>query len=163
MNGFVVMSKLPYRNNVSCIVFKKNKFLLVQKNNWPENFWKFPQGGMEEGETYKQTAKRELTEELGTDKFRIIALSKYDNRFDWDDEAVRLAGYRWRGQIQKFFLIKFIGDNSDIDLDKDELRQYEWVSQDELYSHIDHDNKNFTNYKNIIEKIVEEFHKYFSK
>lgn len=44
------VANLPYRNNVSCIVFRGDKFLVVQLNDWPENWWKFPQGGIEQDE-----------------------------------------------------------------------------------------------------------------
>ena len=48
------VSRLPYRNNVSCILFREDKYLLVQLNEWPEHWWKFPQGGIRKGESEKE-------------------------------------------------------------------------------------------------------------
>ncbi len=152
---------LPYRKNVSCIVFKNNKFLLVQLHGWPDNFWKFPQGGISTNELEKTAARRELIEELGTDKFKFIRKSIYKNKYDWTDDAVKLAGKRWRGQIQKFFLVEYLGDNKDIKINKNEVSRYKWVGIDNLYSHIDHDDNNFRNYKQTIDKILQEFKRYF--
>lgn len=161
MNKPIGFKDLPYRNNVSCILFKKKNFLLVQHIKWPENFWKFPQGGIDEGETEEEAARRELLEELGTDKFKFIAKSSHTNKYDWEDESVKLAGFRWRGQIQRFFLVEYLGNDKDIKINKNEFRRYEWVSLKDLYFRIDHNNKDFRNYKETIEKIVEEFKQHF--
>ena len=163
MNKLVQTKKLSYRDNVSCIVFKGDKFLLVQQIKWPENFWKFPQGGVNGGETEEQAAKRELLEELGTNKFRFIGKSIQINKYDWDDESVKLAGHRWRGQIQKFFLVECLGDDRDIKLNANELRRYKWVKLKNLFVHIDHNNKNYTNYKSSIEKILQAFNDCFTQ
>lgn len=152
---------LPYRNNVSCVVFKKKKFLLVQQISWPDNFWKFPQGGIDDDESEEVAAHRELLEELSTDKFKFIAKSKHINQYDWTDDAVKLAGNKWRGQIQKFFLVEYLGNDQDIKINEDEIKKYKWVGLKDLFLHIDSDNKNFKHYKNTIEKIISEFKKYF--
>jgi len=148
------ISHLPYRNNISCIVFKDRKFLLVQRTGWPKHFWKFPQGGVNNGEAEETAARRELMEELGTDKFKFIAKSSNTNLYDWTDDAVRKAGNKWRGQLQKFFLVEYLGSGKDIKTDKNEIQQHLWVDEKDLFSHIDHNNKNFTNYKNTIKKIL---------
>ena len=155
-----ISNKLPYRKNVSCIVFKKKRFLLVQLINWPDNFWKFPQGGVRKNESEENAAHRELIEELNTDKFKFIAKSTYTNKYDWTKDVIKLAKNRWRGQIQKFFLMEYLGDDKDIKINKDEIKRYKWVELNELYTHIDNDNKNFKNYKNTIEKVILEFKKY---
>jgi len=151
------IDKLPYRNNVSCVTVKADKFLLIQNNDWLKNWWKFPQGGVEEEETLEEAASRELQEELGSDKFRIIGRSTKINQYDWNDESLKLAGYRWRGQIQKFLLVEFFGTYKDIKINLKEIRQYKWVTIGELWSNIDHEDKNFTNYKSTIERVLREF------
>lgn len=151
------ISRLPYRKNVSCIVFKENKFLVVQLNDWLENWWKFPQGGIEKDETEEEAAKRELFEELGTNKFKFHGKSKYTNQYDWPDLTIEETGFRWRGQFQKFFLVEFLGDDSDINIDPEEVRKYKWVGRHELFDHIYHDDKIFANYKNVVGKILREF------
>lgn len=151
------ISKLPYRDSVSCVIFKGNKFLLVQLIGWPDNWWKFPQGGIKEGESEKEAVRRELLEELGSENFKIIAKSSHTNKYDWSDFALKLAGYRWRGQIQKFFLVEYLGTNKEIKINKKEVQQYKWAGLNDLFASIDHKDKIFTNYKNTIEKVLKEF------
>lgn len=151
------INNLPYRNNVCCVVYKEKKFLLLQGKGCPTNWWKFPQGGINTEEIIEQAAIRELKEETGSDNFKIIGLSKNSNIYDWNDESVRLAGYRWRGQDQKYLIVEYFGETSDISLNVDETQAYKWVTLENLWSSIDHEDKNFTNYKNTIEKVLKEF------
>lgn len=148
--------KLPYRDNVSCLVFKKDRFLLVQLNDWPKNFWKFPQGGVKEGETEEKAVTRELIEELGTDKFRIVAKSSYVHRFNWDRDSVEKAGFRWKGQKQKLYLVEFLGTNKDIKINTDEVQDYKWVKKEELTKHFCHGHKLFADYDLVIKKVLKE-------
>lgn len=153
------ISKLPYRSNVACVIFKKDKFLIVHHPYWPSNFWKFPQGGVDGNEIKEIAAKRELQEELGTDKFKVIDKSKFTNQYDWSDDSLEKAGYRWRGQIQTFYLVEFLGNDQDIVVNQEEIDNFRWVDKEELFTLIDHDDKNFTNYKDTIAKILNEFKK----
>ena len=147
---------LPYRNNVCCVVFQGEYFLLLQGKGWSNDWWKFPQGGINSDETLEQAALRELKEETGANDFKIIGVSNNFNIYDWNDESVKLAGYRWRGQNQKYLLIEYFG-SKDINIDINETQGYKWVTISDLWYSIDHDDKNFTNYKNTIEKVLKEF------
>ena len=151
------IQNLPYRDNVCCIVFKGKRFLLVQNLGFKDNWWKFPQGGIEKNETAEEAAKRELFEEIGNKNFKIIGKSSYTNQFDWSDESLKLAGYRWRGQIQQFFLVEYTGSEKEIKINEKETQAYKWAGLKEMFVSIDHDDKNFTNYKNTIEKVLLEF------
>ena len=91
---------LPYRNNVAGVLFRGNQFLLLQREDWKDNHWKFPQGGVNDGEGDEDALNGELVEEIGTDKFEIIGKAGVINSYDWDDYAVEKAGFRWRGQFQ---------------------------------------------------------------
>lgn len=153
------VSHLPYRNNVSCVLFREDKYLLVQLNDWPEHWWKFPQGRIHKGESEKEAIHRELQEELGISKINIIKKSFRTNKYDWSPDSVKLAGYRWRGQIQKFYLVEYLGNDDEIVINKDELNQYRWVEFKNLFEHIDHNHQNFSNYKRMIEKVLIEFGK----
>lgn len=148
---------LPYRNNVSCIVFREKRFLLVQLTGWPDNWWKFPQGGIEEGELEETAVQRELLEELGNKNFRIVGISAHTNRYNWSADYVEKADYRWRGQIQKFCLVKYLGEDEEIKINRDEVQQFKWVELKNLFADIDHDHPLFANYKNTIEKVLEDF------
>jgi len=151
------INKLPYRNNVSGVIIKDDLYLLVQRIDWPDNHWKFPQGGIDKNETEEEALKRELLEEIGTNKFKIIGKSVNINQYDWDDYSIEKAGFKWRGQYQKFFFVEFLGNDVDINIDKNDIKKYVWVKRGELKKYIDHDNKNFTNYFLTIEKIIQEF------
>jgi len=149
---------LPYRKNVSCIVFRGDKYLLVQLADWEENWWKFPQGGMEVGEIGKDTIRRELLEELGISKFKIIAKSKYTNLYDWPKEIVIKRGLKWRGQDQIFYLVQYLGNESDIKISNpNEVKKFQWVTKAEFFDLIDQKEKIFSGYKKVIKKIFNEF------
>lgn len=150
-------SKLPYRDNASCIVFKGDKFLLVQLQGWDESFWKFPQGGLKKGESFEDAAKRELLEELGIENFKIIGKSKRVNKYDWDDHTIKLAGSKWRGQVQHFLMVEFLGDEKEIKVFGDEIQDFKWVSWDELFRHIGHDHKVFEGYAEAVKDAIQEF------
>lgn len=150
-------NKLPYRDNVSCVVYRDIEFLLLQRKGWPKNWWKFPQGGIDKGESVEEAAIRELKEETGNNSFKIKGISKHLNIYDWNDEAFKLANYNWRGQKQKYILIEYFGEVDDITLDPNETQDYKWVSLEDLWSNINHDDKNFSKYKETIEKVLKEF------
>ena len=97
--------------------------------------WQMPQGGIDPGETPRQAAIRELKEEVGTDKAEILAESRSWLRYDLPKELrARLGGMwggRYRGQQQKWFAMRFTGENSDIDpaaTEHPEFDAWEWVA-----------------------------------
>ena len=141
------------------MIFKDDKFLLVQLIGWPENFWKFPQGGLEPGETEEEAIRRELSEELGIKKYRLIGVSSHTNQYDWADNSVKLAGFRWRGQIQKFYFVEYLGKAEKIKVNRGEVQNYKWADLNDLLISIDHEHKDFANYKNSIQKALAEFNK----
>ncbi len=106
---------------------KGRMYLLLQRIDWEDIYWKFPQGGVDKGETDIVAINRELYEELGTNKFKIIRKSKIVNKYDWDPQSVKLAGNRWRGQIQSFFVVEFVGADREIKL-SEEIKNYKWIN-----------------------------------
>ena len=92
--------------------------------------WQMPQGGIDPGETPSQAAFRELEEEVGTGKAETLAETQGWLHYDLpSDIAARMWSGRWRGQRQKWFLMRFTGNDADINLatGHPEFDAWEWV------------------------------------
>jgi putative (di)nucleoside polyphosphate hydrolase len=97
--------------------------------------WQMPQGGIDWGETPREAAMRELEEEIGTAKAEVVAESRDWLTYDFPSElAGRKWGGRFRGQRQKWFLMRFTGCDGDIDLGSQhaEFDAVRWVEPEEL-------------------------------
>jgi putative (di)nucleoside polyphosphate hydrolase len=97
--------------------------------------WQMPQGGIDWGETPREAAMRELEEEIGTDKAEIVAESRGWMTYDFPPlVAGQVWGGRFRGQRQKWFLMRFTGCDADIDLGSKhpEFDAFRWVDPEEL-------------------------------
>jgi putative (di)nucleoside polyphosphate hydrolase len=101
--------------------------------SWPA--WQMPQGGIDPGETPAQAAFRELHEETGTDKAEIVAESRQWLHYDLPPSIAASAWRgRYRGQQQKWFLMRFLGDEADININihDAEFDAWKWVMPAEL-------------------------------
>jgi putative (di)nucleoside polyphosphate hydrolase len=97
--------------------------------------WQMPQGGIDPGEPPLDAALRELKEEIGTDKVKLLGESQGWLRYDLPAELSRGTwGGRYRGQRQKWFAMRFTGDDSDINLATahPEFDAWKWVSPEQL-------------------------------
>jgi putative (di)nucleoside polyphosphate hydrolase len=97
--------------------------------------WQLPQGGIDRGESPRDAALRELKEEVGTDKAEFLAESAQWLRYDVPQGiAGRLWGGRYRGQMQKWFAMRFTGTDGDIDVATahPEFNAWRWVAAAEL-------------------------------
>ena len=117
------------------IVYRKSdgKFLLVHKPR-ENHAWQFPQGGIDEGETPEEAAKRELLEELGTRDFEGFKRSKHVYFYEFPIGYSR-EGYT--GHKQMYLLVEFLGEEQDIKLDANELDEFRWVYQTELPDYLE--------------------------
>ena len=94
-----------------------------------------PQGGIDEGEDLRSAALRELKEEIGTDKAEILAETQRWLRYDLPIELVERARHgSWRGQRQKWFVMRFTGNDDDINLatGHPEFSAWKWVPAQQL-------------------------------
>jgi len=92
--------------------------------------WQMPQGGIDEGEEPFASAMREMMEEVGTNKAELIAQSKGWHDYDLPDHLVpKLWGGKFRGQRQKWFCLRFTGNDSDINIATahPEFSHWQWV------------------------------------
>lgn len=99
--------------------------------------WQMPQGGIDDGEDPKTAALRELEEETGTSNGEIIGETEGWLTYDLPDELLgqALKG-KYRGQIQKWFAVRFLGQDSEININptdhKPEFDAWEWRKMEEL-------------------------------
>ncbi|AWK87408.1 RNA pyrophosphohydrolase [Azospirillum thermophilum] len=97
--------------------------------------WQMPQGGIDEGETAREAAMRELEEEIGTGKAEILAVSAGLHRYDLPDHLLgKVWKGRWRGQEQVWIAARFTGSESDIDLATahPEFDAWKWIDPETL-------------------------------
>lgn len=135
------MSELPYRLCVGAALFNPAGHVLVARRADLPNAegaaggWQLPQGGMNTGEDPRNAVLRELAEEIGTRKARIIGEHPEWLSYDFPPGLVGPLGGRYRGQRQRWFALRFEGRDEDIRLDLDphpEFDAWRWAMLDEL-------------------------------
>ena len=127
----------PYRRGVGAVLFdKRGRVLVARRLDTPRAAWQLPQGGLEAGESPRRAVLRELAEEIGTARARIMGECRRWLAYDLPPAlAARSWGGRYRGQKQKWFALRFIGRDSDIRLDADtnpEFGAWKWIPLENL-------------------------------
>src|SRR5271156_5655928 len=126
----------PYRLRVGMVLLNSDGLIFVGRRGDPTaEAWQMPQGGIDPGEEPRATAMRELAEEVGTDKAEIIAESRDWLSYDLPPELADVVWKgRYRGQRQKWFAMRFLGQDSDIDLatGHPEFEAWRWMPADQL-------------------------------
>jgi putative (di)nucleoside polyphosphate hydrolase len=129
-------SDLPYRPCVGIMLFNQDGKVFVGKRiDQTVEGWQMPQGGIDKGEEPKQAVLRELREEVGTDKAEILGEMEDWVTYDLPKHLIGVAFHgRYRGQKQKWFALRFTGQDADIDLTahEPEFADYKWVELKEL-------------------------------
>ena len=127
---------LPLRSGVGIIVLNKvNKVFVAKRIDNPKNFWQMPQGGVNEGEDYLTAALRELKEETSITNVELV--SELDGFITYNLPD-RLLGIIWKGkykgQKQKWFLMRYLGDDTEINIQtkKPEFLDWKWVDLKEI-------------------------------
>jgi len=132
--------KLPFRPGVGMMIINQNNRIFVGKRiDSKTNGWQMPQGGINLGETPSAAALREMAEEIGSSQGKIIAESKKWYSYRLPPFLVhKLWGGKYCGQRQKWFLIRFTGQDSDINVKTKhpEFDSWQWVGFNELLENI---------------------------
>ena len=130
------LSNLPLRSGVGIVVLnKENKVFVAKRIDNPKNFWQMPQGGVDEGEDFLKAAYRELEEETSIKNVELIKELDGTITYELPD---RLLGLIWkgkyRGQKQKWFLMRFVGSDSEINIKTKhpEFLEWKWVELDKI-------------------------------
>jgi len=129
------LKDLPYRNGVGIMIFNDQKKIFVGKRIDNQEAWQMPQGGVDEDEDFETAAKRELFEETGIQSIRIVQSSKQEFIYDLPNHLLgKIWKGKYKGQKQKWFLMKFLGPDSEINISQKhpEFNEWKWVDLDEL-------------------------------
>ena len=125
---------LPLRSGVGIVLLNnQNKVFVAKRIDNPKNFWQMPQGGIDEGENPLKAAFRELEEETSIKNAELIKELDGTITYELPD---RLLGIIWkgkyRGQKQKWFLMRFIGKDSEININTSnpEFLDWKWIELD---------------------------------
>ncbi|MBX7200263.1 MAG: RNA pyrophosphohydrolase [Rhodospirillaceae bacterium] len=124
------MKSKPYRRGVGIALIDARGYVFVGRRSDTKSAWQMPQGGIDKDETPRQAALRELKEETGTDQARIIGVTRSWLRYDLPaDLRARVWKGKYRGQEQKWFLMRFTGRDQDIDLaaHTPEFETWKWL------------------------------------
>jgi len=128
--------ELPLRVGVGIALLNhENKIFVGKRIDNPANSWQMPQGGVDKNEDFLQAAKRELEEETSIKTVKVI---KKLNEWLTYDLPKNLLGKLWkgkyRGQKQKWFIMKFIGKNDEINIrtKKAEFSDWKWIKPSDL-------------------------------
>ena len=129
-------SQLPLRSGVGIIVLNKdNKVFVAKRIDNPMNFWQMPQGGIDGDENFLKAAYRELEEETSIKNVELIKEIDGTITYELPDHLLGIIWKgKYRGQKQKWFLMRFTGDDSEINIatKKPEFLDWKWIDVNEI-------------------------------
>ncbi len=127
---------LPLRTGVGIAVLNsKNKIFVGKRRDNPSIYWQMPQGGVDEGEDLETAMKRELFEETGISKIHLLKELDYWMEYELPKNLLGIIWKgKYRGQKQKWFIVKFLGKDDEINLSgkNQEFIEWKWININEL-------------------------------
>ena len=150
---------LPLRIGVGIVVLNKNNKIFVAKRiDNPKDFWQMPQGGVDQNESYLDAAYRELYEETNIKEIDLIKEVEEFTTYELPDH---LLGIIWKGkfkgQKQKWFIMRFVGNEDEIDINtkKPEFLDWKWIDVNEITKKVvDFKYEVYKKVKSEVEKIL---------
>ena len=130
------IKELPLRLGVGIALLNhENKVFVGKRIDNPKNYWQMPQGGIDKNESFVEAAKRELEEETGVKTIKI--LKEFDGWLIYNlpkNLIDKIWKGRYRGQKQKWFIIKFLGKNNEINIrtKNPEFLDWKWIDPSDL-------------------------------
>ncbi|WP_276317301.1 RNA pyrophosphohydrolase [Alexandriicola marinus] len=129
---------LPYRPCVGVmLVNAEGRVFVGQRRDWPEPAWQMPQGGIDEGEPAREAALRELEEETGVSR-DLVRIEHETAGWIPYDLPLEIVNKRWkgrfRGQEQKWFLMRFLGTDDQVNIEtaEPEFSVWRWADPKDL-------------------------------
>jgi len=148
---------LPLRIGVGIVVLNSdNKVFVGKRKDNPVDKWQMPQGGVDPGETLLEAMKRELIEETSIKNIKVLKELDYWLEYQLPKDLVGIIWQgKYRGQKQKWFIVRFLGSDNQIKLDtkKPEFIEWKWLDMNKLPNVI----VDFK--KNVYKKLVKELDK----
>ena len=127
-------SKLPLRSGVGIVVLNKdNKVFVAKRIDNPKNFWQMPQGGIDYNEDFLKAAYRELKEETSIKNVKLIKELESTTTYELPDHLLGIIWKgKYRGQKQKWFLMRFTGKDKEINIKtkNPEFLDWKWIDLD---------------------------------
>ncbi len=128
--------KLPLRSGVGIVLLnKENKVFVAKRIDNPKNFWQMPQGGIDKGEDFYAAALRELKEETSITSVKLIKEIEGNFTYILPDNLIGIIWKgKFRGQKQKWFIMRFTGDKSEINIKTKhpEFLDWKWIDLENL-------------------------------
>ena len=130
------LKDLPLRSGVGIVLLnKENKVFVAKRIDNPKNFWQMPQGGIDKGEDFYTAALRELKEETSITSIKLI--KEIEGKFTYilPDNLIGIIWRgKFRGQKQKWFIMRFTGDRSEINIKTKhpEFLDWKWIDSENL-------------------------------
>ena len=129
-------SKLPLRKGVGIVLLNnENKVFVAKRIDNPKNFWQMPQGGVDGDENYYEAALRELKEETSIASVELIREIDKKLTYILPDHLIGIIWKgRFKGQTQKWFVMRFTGNDSEININtkKPEFLDWKWIDLEDL-------------------------------
>ena len=127
---------LPMRSGVGIIILNnKNQVFVGKRKDNPANNWQMPQGGVDKGESFIDAMKRELFEETGIKKIKILKELEKIYQYELPENLVGIIWKgKYRGQKQKWFITRFLGNDDEININTKhpEFIDWKWIEPKKL-------------------------------